>query len=78
MCSSTRRVRWGSCCRGPGFALLNLETGPYGLEPAPINENVVKLLTEKGFDTALRGETMHVLGQKVGPVIERYPKWLYD
>jgi pyruvate/oxaloacetate carboxyltransferase len=61
-----------------GLELKNLETGPYGLEPAPVDGSVMKLLTEKGLDTTLRGETMHVLGQKVGPVTDRYPKWLYD
>jgi len=61
-----------------GFELKNLETGPYGLQSAPVDGSVVKLLTEKGFDTHLRGETMHVLGQKVGPVADRFPKWLYD
>jgi SAM-dependent methyltransferase len=61
-----------------GLKIKQLETGPYAWEPVPVDESVVKLLTERGYPMDLRGETIHAVGQKVGPVVERYPRWLYD
>ncbi|MDE3159721.1 MAG: methyltransferase domain-containing protein [Acidobacteriota bacterium] len=63
---------------GSGFAVALLETGPYGLKPAQDLSWVNELLKQRGFSTDLRGETVHVLARKTGPVTVRYPAWLYD
>jgi len=39
---------------------------------------VNELLKQRGFSTDLRGETVHVVARKSGPVKVRYPAWLYD
>ncbi len=61
-----------------GLEVEVLETGPYGRDEPPGLEWVVDLLKQHELSTELRGETIHAVGRKTGPVIERYPGWLYD
>jgi len=60
-----------------GFAVARLETGPFREEPTAEYAWVVDLLERYNLDTGLRGEGIYAVGQKTGPVRERYPSWLY-
>jgi SAM-dependent methyltransferase len=64
--------------KAAGFKTKTLETGPQAWDPIPVDEGIAKLLADHKFPTDLRGETIHAVGQKVGPVADRFPKWLYD
>lgn len=61
-----------------GFAVESMETGPYGLETPSGYEWAEQLLRERGLSLEFRGDTIHVVGRKTGPVRERFPNWLYD
>ncbi len=60
-----------------GFGVERLETTAFGLERPPREPWLLDMLDERGFTTELRDDTLHVRGAKTGPVIERYPEWLY-
>ena len=60
-----------------GFSVERLETGPVGLEPSNKFEWAEEVLKAHDFPTDLRGDVIHVMGRKTGPVAERYPAWLY-
>jgi SAM-dependent methyltransferase len=60
-----------------GFSIVRLETGPFRDEPAPEYAWVTHLLERYNLDTSLRGEGIFAVGRKTGPVVERYPSWLY-
>jgi SAM-dependent methyltransferase len=61
-----------------GFEVERLETGPYGEKEPAGYEWAEQLLRERKLATDLRGDTVHVVGRKTGPVRERFPAWLYD
>ncbi len=61
-----------------GFVTEILETGPYGWEARAPEPEILSLLEKNGYSKELRGETIHVVGRKTGPVRERHPNWLYD
>lgn len=60
-----------------GFTVELIETGSYGLERPEDWDWTVPLLEQHGLHTELRGDVIHALGRKAGPVRERYPAWLY-
>ncbi len=61
-----------------GFAVELVETGPYGMEASRDFEWAAKLLKENNLPQDLRGDTIHIVGRKTGPVKDRFPAWLYD
>ena len=61
-----------------GFQVELLETGPYGAEAPKGYEWAEQLLKERNLPQDLRGDTIHIVGKKIGPVVERFPAWLYD
>jgi SAM-dependent methyltransferase len=61
-----------------GFSVAALETGPYGLENPTGYEWAEQLLRDRNLSLELRGDTIHVVGTKTGPVRDRFPNWLYD
>jgi SAM-dependent methyltransferase len=61
-----------------GFQVELLETGPYGPETPQGYEWAEKLLKDQNLGTELRGDTIHIVGKKTGPVVDRFPNWLYD
>ena len=63
--------------RSAGFTVNLLETGPYGLQAPAEYDWTVDVLRSRGFSTELRDEVIHIVGQKAGPVVERFPDWLY-
>jgi hypothetical protein len=60
-----------------GFAVDQLETGPYGLESPAEYDWALELLQARGFSTELRDEVIHAVGKRAGAVKERFPGWLY-
>ena len=60
-----------------GFAVEQMQTGPFGLDRPPRQPWLVDMLDQHGFSTELRDDTIHVVGEKTGPVADRYPGWLY-
>jgi glycosyltransferase involved in cell wall biosynthesis/SAM-dependent methyltransferase len=60
-----------------GFSIVRLETGPFRDEPAPEYAWVTHLLERYNLDTSLRGEGIFAVGRKTGPLVDRYPTWLY-
>jgi SAM-dependent methyltransferase len=67
----------GMMLSAAGFEVDRIETGPYGIDPEPDYEWVVRLLKQRGEATDLRGDTIHAVARKIGPVQDRYPVWLY-
>ena len=61
-----------------GFQVELLETGPYGAEAPKGYEWAEQLLKERNLSQELRGDTIHIVGKKIGPVVDRFPAWLYD
>jgi glycosyltransferase involved in cell wall biosynthesis/SAM-dependent methyltransferase len=61
-----------------GFAVTLLETGEFRDEPHPEFAWVTHLLKNYGLETDLRGDGIYAVGRKTGPVLERYPGWLYS
>ncbi len=61
-----------------GFAVARLETGEFRDLPHPEFGWVKHLLRRYRLETNLRGDGIYALGQKTGPVKERYPGWLYS
>jgi glycosyltransferase involved in cell wall biosynthesis/SAM-dependent methyltransferase len=60
-----------------GFSVTLLDTGPFLDEPHPEHGWVMHLLEHYNLPTHLRGDGIYAVGQKTGPVRERYPAWLY-
>lgn len=61
-----------------GFDITLLETGAFNAAPAPELASVERLLSQHSIDQTLRGEGIYVVGRKTGPILERYPAWLYS
>ena len=63
---------------GSGFEAIRLETGEFLDEPHPELAWVTHLLQryKLGFD--LRGDGIYAVGRKTGPVLNRWPDWLYQ
>ena len=64
--------------RDAGFRVTLLETGEFRSEPRPEHEWVLQLLERYMLEKDLRGDGIYAVGQKTGPVRERYPTWLYN
>jgi glycosyltransferase involved in cell wall biosynthesis/SAM-dependent methyltransferase len=61
-----------------GFEVSRLETGEFRDEPHPEFGWVRHLLEHYWLETDLRGDGIYAVGRKTGPVIDRYPDWLYS
>src|SRR5262249_42619664 len=61
-----------------GFEVTRLETGPFRMEPSPELAWVEHLLDRYILVKEHRGDGIYIVGQKTGPVRERYPGWLYS
>ena len=61
-----------------GFEVTKLETGPFRDEPKPEHAWVEVMLRQFGMPDDLRGDGLYVVGRKRGPVVERFPAWLYS
>jgi glycosyltransferase involved in cell wall biosynthesis/SAM-dependent methyltransferase len=61
-----------------GFEVARLETGEFRDRPHPEYRWVLNLLEKYRLDASLRGDGIHALGRKTGPVRERHPAWLYS
>jgi SAM-dependent methyltransferase len=61
-----------------GFEVTSMETGPFLARPEPEYAWVARLLERYELSPGLRGDGIYAVGQKTGPVRERYPKWLYE
>ncbi len=61
-----------------GFQTTLLETGPFLEEPKPEHAWVQHLLDRYILLQDHRGDGIYIVGQKTGPVRERYPAWLYS
>jgi glycosyltransferase involved in cell wall biosynthesis/SAM-dependent methyltransferase len=60
-----------------GFEVRLLETGPFLDEPNPQHGWITLLLERFQLSKDLRGEGIYAVGRKIGPVVNRYPGWLY-
>ena len=60
-----------------GFDVTVLETGPFLDEPQPGHGWVKHLLERYQLSADLRGDGIYAVGQKSGPIKQRYPSWLY-
>ena len=61
-----------------GFEVTLLETGPFLEEPKPEFGWVEHLLDRYILTREHRGDGIYAVGRKRGPVVERYPGWLYS
>ncbi len=61
-----------------GFEVALLETGAFLARPEPEYAWVTQLLERYELPTGLRGAGIYAVGRKIGPVLERYPAWLYE
>ena len=61
-----------------GFEVTLLETGPFREEPKPELRWVARLLERYDLPKDLRADGIYAVGRKTGPVLERYPVWLYS
>ncbi len=61
-----------------GFQVTLLETGEFRDAPHPEFAWVLHLLRRYWLETDLRGDGIYAVGRKQGPVLERYPAWLYS
>jgi glycosyltransferase involved in cell wall biosynthesis/SAM-dependent methyltransferase len=60
-----------------GFEMVRLETGPFRDEPHPEFGWVKLLLENLKLQTYWRGDGIYAVGRKTGPILERWPGWLY-
>ena len=60
-----------------GFAVELLESGPYIERDSLELEWINRLLERHELTRELRGDCLHIVGRKTGPVRERYPAALY-
>jgi SAM-dependent methyltransferase len=63
--------------RDAGFEVSLLETGPFYEQPRPELAWVRRLLERYEYSTELRDEGIYAVGRKTGPILSRYPDWLY-
>ena len=63
---------------GSGFELVRLETGEFLREPHPEFAWVSHLLQRYKLSFDLRGDGIYAVGRKTGPVVNRWPDWLYQ
>ena len=61
-----------------GFEVTLLETGPFLARPEPEYAWVAQLLERYELSRGLRGDGIYAVGRKTGPLLERYPGWLYE
>jgi glycosyltransferase involved in cell wall biosynthesis/SAM-dependent methyltransferase len=61
-----------------GFEVTLLETGEFRDAPHPEFAWVLHLLRRYWLETELRGDGIYAVGRKTGPVVDRYPEWLYS
>ena len=61
-----------------GFEMTLLETAPFRETPRPELAWVTHLLERYQLAADLRGEGIYAVGRKSGPVLNRYPGWLYS
>jgi len=61
-----------------GFEVVRLETGPYREAPRPELVWVEHLLDRYALPKQWRGEAIYAVARKIGPVVARYPEWLYS
>ena len=61
-----------------GFEIVRLETGPYREAPRPELVWVEHLLERYGLPKQWRGDAIYAVARKIGPVVKRYPEWLYS
>jgi glycosyltransferase involved in cell wall biosynthesis/SAM-dependent methyltransferase len=64
--------------RAAGFETTLLETGEFLDEAHPEHAWVRHLLESYEVTPELRGDGIYAVGQKRGPVRDRYPAWLYN
>jgi glycosyltransferase involved in cell wall biosynthesis/SAM-dependent methyltransferase len=64
--------------RDSGFEVSLLETAPFLEEPKPEHNWVLHMLQHYQLSTDLRGDGIYAVGVKRGPILERYPAWLYS
>ena len=60
-----------------GFEVVRLETGEFLEEPHPEFGWVHHMLDRYMLSHNLRGDGIYVLGRKTGPILNRWPGWLY-
>jgi SAM-dependent methyltransferase len=60
-----------------GFEAVRLETGPFRDQLTPELAWVRRLLERYMLDTDLRDDGIYAVGRKTGPVVARFPEWLY-
>jgi hypothetical protein len=58
--------------------VTHLETGEFRDAPHPEFAWVLHLLRRYWLETDLRGDGIYAVGRKKGPVLARYPEWLYS
>jgi len=61
-----------------GFEVSLLQTGEFRDAPHPEFAWVMHLLRRYWLETDLRGDGIYAVGRKQGPVLDRYPGWLYS
>lgn len=61
-----------------GFSVERLETGEFLDKPRPEERWIVHLLERYQLPKHLRGDGIYAVGKKTGPVVKRYPAWLYE
>ncbi len=61
-----------------GFEVVRLETGEFLDKPRPEERWVIHLLERYQLPKHLRGDGIYAVGKKLGPVVKRYPAWLYE
>jgi glycosyltransferase involved in cell wall biosynthesis/SAM-dependent methyltransferase len=63
--------------RDSGFETILLETGPFLEEPKPEHLWIEHLLKLYRLSAEHRGDGIYAVGRKIGPVVDRFPQWLY-
>lgn len=61
-----------------GFEVTRLETGEFLDKPRPEERWVIHLLERYQLPKHLRGDGIYAVGKKLGPIVKRYPAWLYE
>lgn len=61
-----------------GFEVARLETGEFLDKPRPEERWVIRMLEQYQLPSNLRGDGIYAVGKKTGPVVKRYPAWLYE
>jgi glycosyltransferase involved in cell wall biosynthesis/SAM-dependent methyltransferase len=61
-----------------GFEIALLETGEFRNELHPEHKWVLHMLNRYELSSELRGDGIYAVGVKRGPVLCRYPSWLYN